>query len=191
MKIKNFVVIAILSLFLVGCGDNPDEIIRYTKEGTTQVDKMLWLVNQQVKYPEQDEFSLRSAVDYKDAKVIASGRELLPNEGNVEYKEQKVYSTHLGIISKDLNYSDKDYVILMTFKHSYWTYEHPESVINVCNYTLRKLNKEGILYGFNVNNTNIVKRNKKGMNDPINFDNICHNYIESRENTFYLAMLVH
>lgn len=187
---KKFILIAILSMFLVGCGDNPDEIIKHTSDGIKQIDKVLWLVNQQVKYPEQDEFSLRSAVEYKDAKIVKSGRELLPNEGNVEYKEQKVYSTPLGLISKDLNYSDNDYVVLMTFKSSYWTNDHPESVINVCNYTLKKLNKEGLLYGFNVNNINIIKRNKKGMNDPINFDNICHNYIENKENTFYIAMIV-
>lgn len=191
MKILNVILVVILSFLIVGCDDDPDEVAQYTTEGNHKIDKVLWLVNQQVKYPKQDEFSIRSAVDYKSIKVTKSGRELLPNEANVEYKEKMEYSSPLGLISSDLNYSDKDYVILLTFKNSYWTYDHKQATLNVCNYTLKKLNKENILYGFNVNSQDIVKRNQKGMNDPINFNNICSNYLDNRDNTFYLAFLVH
>ena len=100
------------------------------------------------------------------------------------------YSSPIVIIFNDLNYSDNDYVILLKFKYTYWIYSHPEATNNVCIYTLEKLNKEGILYGFNVNNSEIVKRNKKGMNDPINIKNTCHNYLDNKENTLYIAFTV-
>lgn len=195
-KYFRFIAIFVISLVLSGCDLTQQEL----EAQNNTMKKAFWLINQQTKYPNQNEYSLNSISEKKNLLVTYQddGRvsySLLNEKTNSVLEKGQIFENlpelPLGYVSGHLIKSKQDYLIALRFFGLASNIGNSdESLIKVCYNAINYLNHKNVLYGFNVNNETILRRNNKGDNSPENIENLCKIYVSDRHNVLYLAVFL-